>query len=354
MNQAGATSSIRAIATRAGLSPTTVSAILRGSRSGAKTVRYSVETARRVAAIAAELDYVPNRLTQSLIRRESFALGVLAPWPRHERYNALVGELARLCQTTDHHLIVAPCSFDHREIMARLRALTALQVRAVVMIPCGSLHVEPEIVMREHREKLALCPGLFCVDWFRDELIFDCVEADERLMVALPLRHLAQQGHRRIAYIGIGSARRRAYLREALDELGLMATLDLAQASFQPDRNLAVEDIPDLTRRVLNRSPRPTALFCWQDRYAAQAYRVCEQEYGLRVGRDIALIGQDDTTLATSLPVPLTSLSHRDADFAAVLYGLIQARLAGHLPPGPQQRLLEPHLVVRASTAFTL
>lgn len=354
MRKQQARSSVRSIAAKAGVSASIVSAVLGGRDAQTRSVRFSAATAQRVTEIAGDLGYVPNRLTRTLIRKEAFALGVLAPWPRHERYNAIVRGLAEQCQRANRHLILESCGESHEEIMQQLRALVALQVGAVFMVPVRSANVAPAVVMREHQEKLALCPNLFCADWFRDELVFDGVESDERQLLVLPLRHLREQGHRVVGIIGNGTPRRRRFLAEVLAELGMSDTLDTALAGFLPNRNLVEDDVPELTRRLLSRTPRPTALYGWRDSFAASAYRVCEQEFGLRVGRDIALIGQDNTTLAQWLPVPLTSVSHRDPDFAAALFQLMEDRLGGRLKPGPVQRTLQPELVVRASSMFTL
>jgi LacI family transcriptional regulator len=347
------TSSVREIATRAGVSATVVSAVLLGKDARSRSVRFSAATAARVKTVATELGYVPNRLTQSILRRESFAIAAISPWPHHDRYSSIIRSLALSCQAHGYHLLLEPCGFDHQEVMERLRALVALQVGAVVLVPAGSTHVDPSVVMREHQEKLAICPNIFCADWFRDELVFDCVEPDERQMVALPLRHLHALGHRQIGIIGNGTPRRRRFLQAELADLGLLDFLDTALAGFLPNRNLEVDDVPELTRRLLARQPRPTALYCWRDSFAASAYRVCEDEFGLKVGRDIALVGQDDTTLAEGLPTPLTSLSHRDDDFGAELYRLILARIGGELAGPPVRRTVKPRLVIRASSQFS-
>ncbi len=352
MRSQSGTSSVREIADRAGVSATVVSAVLLGKAARSRSVRFSAATAERVKAVADELGYIPNRLTRSILCRESFAIAAISPWPHHDRYSSVIRALALNCQANGYHLLLEPCAFDHQDIMERLRALVALQVGAVVMVPPGSTHVEPDVVMREHQEKLALCPYIFCVDWFRDDLVFDCVESDERLMVALPLRHLHAQGHRHIGLIGNGTPRRRRFLQAELADLGLQDTLDTALAGFLPNRNLTVDDVPELTRQLLARQPRPTALYCWRDSFAAVTYRVCEAEFGLEVGRDIALIGQDDTTLAGWLPTPLTSLSHRDDEFGAELYQLIMARINGELTAPPVRHTLEPQLVIRASSQF--
>src|ERR1019366_10497726 len=63
------------VARRAGVSQPTVSLVL--SRN--PKARVAAETRARVIKVAQELGYRPNRLAQGLVRRRSYALGVIVP-----------------------------------------------------------------------------------------------------------------------------------------------------------------------------------------------------------------------------------------------------------------------------------
>jgi LacI family transcriptional regulator len=268
----------------------------------------------------------------------------------------IIRSLARCCQEEGYHLIVEPCGFSHEEFMMRLKALLALQVGAVVMIPPCSLHADLNVVMAEHRQKQSMFKNIFCADWFHQQLVFDCVEPDEQLMVELPLRHFHEKGHRYIGVIGDGTLPRRHSLAKVLDDLGMADTKELAMKGFvvKSDRSLCDDDVPELVRSMFHGKVKPTALYCWRDSFAAVAYRICEQEFGLRVGRDIALIGQDDTQLAQLLPTPITSLNHCDELLASQLFELIMDRLNGKLSATIQRKRIQSRLVVRQSTDYVV
>lgn len=345
--------SVRTIAEKAGVSAMIVSAVLKGKESKSHNVRYSVDTADRVKRIANEMGYVPNRLTNVLIGKEIFALGVISPYGGHERYDAVIRNFAVRCQAKGWHLIFVPCGISHAEHMEKLRSLLSLQVDRIVMIPTTSEHIDSASVLAECREKFALCPDLMCVDWFRDELVFDCVEPDERLMIELPLRHLKAMGHRLVGMIGSSSPRRERILVETLRKLGMEETLDMALAGYLPV-NFSVDIVADLVRGILRRSPRPTALYCWHDSIATEAYRVCECEFGLKIGRDIAIIGQDDTLQACGMPVPLTSLNLCNDSVAEGLFKIVEDRISGKAAGGPLRSLVKPMLKVRESSNFKI
>ena len=343
---------MREVAKQAGVSAPVVSAVLLGDRARARTVRFSPATAERVTQVANELGYIPNRLTRSVVHREPFALAAIAPWPHHDRYSDILRALALHCRNDDLHLLVEPSTFEHADILERLRDLAALQIGAVALIPSASQEVVAESVIQQHREHREICPHLCCVDWFFDEVVYDCVTIDERLSMALPLRHLAERGHRRIALLGTATERRLRLLREEARTLGLEDSLERMEEGLVADRNIDECDIPELARRLLRRKPRPTAIYCLRDSYALITFGICEREFGLRVGTDVALIGQDDTPMAQWLPTPLTSLNHRNAEAAAALYQLMIGRMRKNkLPPKPICHMIEPELIVRASSA---
>jgi LacI family transcriptional regulator len=344
---------IREIAKRAGVSAAVASAVLSGKEKSGKGARFSEETARRVRSAAKTAGYVPNRLAKAIIGKETFAIGVLSAFERHERYDAIIRALSGRCQEKGYHLIVTPCGFSHEEQMVKLRSLVSLQVSEVVMIPAASENTEPAKIIAEFKEKLALCPNLIGVDWFRDELIFDNAEPDERLMIELPLEHLKERGHHVVSVIGGRSARRDKIIREALSKLEMKETGREPGRSGLP-AHLAESDVSEMTRAVLSAPRRPTALCCLRDSFASAAYRVCEREFGLKVGKDIALIGNDNTLVASSMPVPLSSMDMRDNDLSDTVFRLIVERIAGKDKTGPRNFTVSPRLIIRESSDFNI
>jgi LacI family transcriptional regulator len=61
------------------------------------------------------------------------------------------------------------------------------------------------------------------------------------------------------------------------------------------------------TERLLDLSPRPTAIFSSNDEMAAGAIHVARQR-GLEVPADLSIIGFDDTTIASHIWPPLTTV----------------------------------------------
>jgi DNA-binding LacI/PurR family transcriptional regulator len=74
-------------------------------------------------------------------------------------------------------------------------------------------------------------------------------------------------------------------------------------------------------RRLLAREDRPDTVFCANDLMATATMEVARHEFGLRIPRDLSIVGFDDTGLAGWPSFSLTS-------FAQPLLPMVQAAVA--------------------------
>lgn len=164
----------------------------------------------------------------------------------------------------------------------------------------------------------------------------------------LAATHLLALGHRRCAHIGgpgdTHIARERFEgLRSALLEQGA------------PDPAVALADDWHLQsgfeamRRLLDQGIGFTAVYCAGDQLAIGAMRAL-QDAGLRVPRDVSLIGTDDIEYAAYLEPPLTTVRQPVALMATLGVEILLGMLSGK-GPAENRHIVEAHLIVRGSTA---
>ncbi len=143
---------------------------------------------------------------------------------------------------------------------------------------------DPEIVaaIRE-----AGVPAVQVNAWHPDAGI-DSVMQDGQMAGLLAARHLAQQGCRRVAWIG--RYRRRAHSMDRLS--GAMVGCDLEGLTLPPSRivKLGREDQLEKARKLLSRKDRPDGVIA-PFRGAVQAVKTAAEELGLRIGSDLHLVG---------------------------------------------------------------
>ena len=175
----------------------------------------------------------------------------------------------------------------------------------------------------------------------------NCVVVDDVRAAREATGHLLAHGYRRVAFVCplgtiVGRDRFAGY-RQALDAHGLPYEPELVPpvADWFEERGYTA-------LKALMALPRPPeAVFAAGDMLALGAYRAAA-ELGLRIPRDVAVVGYDDIPAAATLQPPLTTVRTSYYDFGArateLLLDLIARRAAG-----PRQVVLDAPLVVRQS-----
>lgn len=101
-------------------------------------------------------------------------------------------------------------------------------------------------------------------------------------------------------------------------------------------------------QRVLDTpGPPPTAVFAVND-FAAIGAMGALRDAGPRVGRDVALVGYNDVSLAAELPIPLSTVTTPNIEMGRSAVELLLRILDGEKP---DSLLLPPQLRIRESSA---
>lgn len=170
----------------------------------------------------------------------------------------------------------------------------------------------------------------------------DLVGLNNRQAGYIATDHLVRLGCRRIGFLGHhGTASsiegRLAGYKEALLDHGLRPLVDEA---------LDVEENP---RKVTGRNKRDAieAFVCVNDRVAGQLMQIFLSR-GIRIPEDIRIVGIDDVSYASLLPVPLTTIRQPTREIGeAALRAMLDRIRSPHLPP--REVLLDGELIVRKS-----
>lgn len=175
------------------------------------------------------------------------------------------------------------------------------------------------------------------------------VSTDDLLGGRLVAEHILSLGHRRVGIVAGNTRASTGRERTA----GFLAAYEEAGIEV-PDRvvvacSFDVKGGVEATRRVLAADPHLTALFVVSDNVAVGAMSVL-RESGRSVPDDVAVAGYNDLDLAAALPVPLTSVDSRLVEVGRRAMGTLLELIGGGTP---ESQLIEPRLIVRASTAHS-
>jgi DNA-binding LacI/PurR family transcriptional regulator len=319
---------IRDICAEAGVSKGLVSMILNG------TPGPSAETTARVLAIADRLGYRTNRTASLLARRRSRMLGV-GMTPGNPFHAELVEEIQRVADLRGYEVGLggATPSHDERQVIE-----TLLDFRCEAIVLLGSVVPAAELA--------ALTGGIPVVSIGRpiDLPAFDVVRTADREGFRLVVDHLVGLGHRRIAHADGGDGfvsieRRRAYT-EAMGRHGL-EPLTLPGGETEPAGIHAAE--------TLDPAAGVTAIVAYNDRCAIGVLDHLDRA-GIDVPGRMSVTGYDNSFLAQLRRFDLTTVSQEPREQARLAVEAVVERLDGGRTEA-REIILEPHLVVRGSTA---
>jgi LacI family transcriptional regulator/LacI family repressor for deo operon, udp, cdd, tsx, nupC, and nupG len=330
---------IKQVAQRAGVSTATVSYVLNG------TGTVTEETRQRVLEAVAELDYLPRHAARSL-RGRSHTIGLPLPGPAGRLSDPVLAELiagiADAAALRGYYLLLAPVGAGQPDLELSLSLMRTGRVDGVILL---DMHVGDE-------RALALCEAgvpHVCAGPAPAGCGSPAVMVDGQAAAEAATNHLLNLGHRRIGLIQLPSE-----LAESEPRYQGYADA-LAAAGLETDARLIVEggraeeDGYQAMSELLSAPESPTAVLACSDELAFGAMHAL-YDAGQAVGRDVSLIGFDDTPLAAHCSPPLTALRQPRRAVGEHLAALLDDAVQGK-QKAARQVTLGARLMVRRSTA---
>lgn len=328
---------INDVARLAGVSKKTVSRVIN------RSTLLNAETRERVEKVIAELGYVPNPQARALALRRNFLIGLIHDNPNpHTVLNVQQG-LLEVLRDTEFELIVHPVDRGAPTMLDDIRRFVERQR------PFGVMLLPP---ISENDSLAALCAEYGARYVRMGSAAFDdglhMVASNDREAVRGAVRHLIEAGHRRIGLVLGPHGFRSAFERQQGYELALEDAGIPVQRTLIAQGNYTFESGMRAAERLLDLSPRPTAVFSSNDTMAAGVLHTARQR-GLDIPRDLSIVGFDDTSIASQIWPPLTTVRWPIATMARAA----ALKLIGEAEEGEMadEALFASTLIRRASVA---
>lgn len=327
---------MREVAARAGVSVATVSRALSGS------TLVAIEVRQRVQDVADELGYVASRLPANLRAKNVRILALVVGNVRNAYFPELIDGCGEAAHAAGYPLIFGDSNEDPGRESEILEQLALERVAGVALATSAGM-------TEGLRRLLNLGIPVVAVDRRVAGVEIDTVTVGSHEGALAGVRHLVGLGHRRIGVIsGPASlstlAERLEGYRAGLEEAGI--ALD---ASLVMPGDLTLDTARGLARSLLRRQDRPTAVLCFNDLSTLGALHGI-RDAGLRVPRDVSLLGFDELPGADLIDPPLTVIAQPVFDIGRSAIELLARRVSD--PDVPVEELVLPtRLVMRASTA---
>ena len=297
------------------------------------------DTKDRVIRAAAELNYRPNLVARSLRQQRTFSIGVLVPEITEGYAASVLSGIEEFLSDSGYVYFIS----SHRRRPERIKSyphlLMARAIEGLILVdsPLDAPMPLPTVSVSGHQEFAGLTNVIL----------------DHRRAAELALRHLYDLGHRHIAFMrgqpfSSDTEERWNSIQSVAQQFGL---------SIRPELTIHLkEDIqtPEVgypvTRRLIDQQRgRFTAVFAFNDMAAIGAIRALA-DCGLRVPRDVSVVGFDDISSAAYFTPRLTTVRQPLFQMGQIAARTLLQRLSGEDSEALPFIAVEPELMLREST----
>lgn len=278
-------------------------------------------------------------------KQDVINIGVLLPNIMADTYPGILKGIEDVTRKLNINVVLCNTDNNYQKQYVYVHRLLNSKIKGFIIIPAICKINDMEIyqyLLKNH------VPFVFCNRGLYD-VERPIVTSNDFYGGFLAADHLIQKGYARIAYLST------IRYKASIDRYqGYIAAL--SQHNLPIDSSLVVirDGVPTEeqayweARNLFAREKRLDGIVCFNDHVALGAIRAAG-EAGMRISRDIGVIGYDNTALCEMMPVRLTSVAYKNYEIgkkaAEVLYRMIRS------PDQPIDGLFvfQPELQIRDS-----
>jgi LacI family transcriptional regulator len=283
---------IKDIARKADVSTATVSHVVNETRFVSEPLK------NKVKAIIDDLGYQPNQIARSLVMQKTHTIGVIISDILNPFYTAVVRGLEDATSPSGYNVVLCNTDEDKEKEIRYLKVLLEKRVDGIALATCFQGNEHPFL------SQLNQIPVATIVRKMA-RLKSDAVFADNIGGAYEAIEHLVSLGHKRIGVIsgpsGLSSGQERLEgVLKAFTKYGIASN-----EAWMPTGDFKRESGYISAKNILSLKNRPTALFVSNSQMtlgALQAFR----ELGVKIPKDMSIVGMDDTEWSVLLDPPLT------------------------------------------------
>ncbi|NVD08802.1 LacI family DNA-binding transcriptional regulator [Vibrio sp. JPW-9-11-11] len=324
---------IKEVSELAKVSQSTVSRALNGHPTVKEANR------KKVFDAIEKLGYKPNAFAQALASSRSNSIGMLVGSLDGPFYGPLMHYAEDTVRKKNNHLIVTSGQESYEKERDSIHFLRSKQVDGLI-IHSDKLSDDELIEVVEQNAATII------LNRYIPEIAEHCIYIDNELGGYLATKHLLDQGHTRVACItgqlskGDSRDRLQGY-RNALAEYGISYDANLVvEGRFDHDGN------HEKARRLLDRAPDISAIFCQNDNIALAVYDIAV-ERNIEIGKDLSVVGFDNDSHSQHIRPRLTTVNFPVQEMGTeAAHGVLSL---AHKQELDINHRLNPELIVRES-----
>jgi len=327
------------IARDLGVSAVTVSKVLRHHPD------ISQATKERVLKRVQELQYRPNLMARSLVTGRTSLIALVIPDLVHGFFAEIAISISEVLRKHGYTTPIAWTAEDEKLQLSEIEHLLSFGADAMVIATSGSDTSCFDLLQQRDVPFVLL-------DREVPSFKVPYVGVDDLLVGRMATEHLIKTGCKRIGHI-MGPPMSPGQMRFQ----GYKATLEAAGLPFR-EKHVVTPTEPgprsfhhgfEATQRLLKEKPQIDGIFCFNDPMAIGAIEAVLAA-GLRIPRDVAIIGVGNHPLGQALRLPLSTVDQDAKALGEKSAKAVLTLLNRDKKSSPRRTVLKPKLILRATT----
>ncbi len=328
---------LKDIAERAGVHPSTVSRVLRGK----ENLPISDETRQRILSVAKELNYQPDQLARAFRLGKTHTIGLLIPDIANPFFSRIARSIEIASYKADYNLVVCNTDEEQEKENHFVNTLLRRGVDGLIIAPVQDADAHIKDLCERHFP-------LVLIDRCFDDIDTNAVISDNETAAYNAISYLAKANHRRIGFVSgrqnIYTIRKRlvGYKRAILD-------FDLDDdPSLMSGYGYNVESGYHATLKLLSMQNPPTALMISGNLISVGTMKAISEKH-LSIPEDISVVGFTDFISVPYWSAPLTTVTHPIEEMGVKAFDILFRRMESSEPLANEKVVIKTQFEIRQS-----
>ena len=331
--------SIKDIAKKLGVSPSTVSFVLNGKE---KEMRISADLTKKIKKVAKDSGYQRNQVAVSLRTGKSKIIALIVDTITGSFFSSLAKTIEYEAQSSGYRVIYCSTAHNFKKVGDLIQMLHQYHVDGYLIIPSEGMQKDIELLIAKKKP-------LVLIDSYFHGMAAPYVLVDNYKGVSEGISYLIQKGYKKIAFVCndvkmVQMEERKKAFKERMKETGLPASPQMVlKTKYNNTKEQTTEEITAFIKKV-----KPEAIM-----FAANYLGVCGLEsiktLGLTIPGDIAVLCFDDLDVFRLYPPGITSIRQPVEEIAKMAIQILLREIKTNTREKDVQLQLEAQMIERSS-----
>jgi len=332
---------LKDIAEKAGVSVNTVSRALNNKPD------INPKTKEKIEKIADELGYVKNSYATMLKSQVSNTIGVIVPDSSNPFFSEVFKGIDRAAKEKDYQIIMMNSEGLYENEEQFIRTLLERRVDGILLFPMQKSYEDIKELIRE-RFPIVLV-GREYDGWDVDQIYSDEVKGGY-----IATKYLIEKGCKRIKMItdelyNSASFGRVEGYKKALKEKGKKVQDQDIKICDKIHEGYHIQAGYDEVTKMLKQKEIFDGIFCYNDLIAYGAIKALK-EHGIRIPKDVRIVGYDDITFSSLIEPELTTIRVKKEEMGYEAFNMLYKRIkSDRISNSFVKKILDVELIIRKS-----